>query len=181
MSRDTLPLQTSRRVFLVGPMGSGKSTIGQMLARQLGLTFLDSDREIEQRTGVDIPTIFDIEGESGFRERERRLIDELSQREGIVLATGGGAVVSEQNRQALTTRGTVVYLETTVEHQLARTARDRHRPLLQTADRRERLQQLLSEREPLYRSVADIIINTDAQTARAVAKELAQRLNNLED
>jgi shikimate kinase len=162
-------------------MGSGKSTIGHLLARQLGLTFLDSDREIERRTGVDIPTIFDIEGEAGFRERERKIIDELSLREGIVMATGGGAVTSEENRQALTTRGTVVYLETTVAHQLARTARDRSRPLLRTEDRRSRLDALMAEREPLYRSVADIIINTDAQTARAVAKRLAERLDKHED
>jgi shikimate kinase len=162
-------------------MGSGKSTIGQLLARQLGLTFLDSDREIERRTGVDIPTIFDIEGEAGFRERERKIIDELSLREGIVMATGGGAVTSEENRQVLTTRGTVVYLETTVAHQLARTARDRSRPLLRTEDRRSRLDALMAEREPLYRSVADIIINTDAQTARAVAKRLAERLDKHED
>jgi shikimate kinase len=161
-------------------MGSGKSTIGQLLARQLGFSFLDSDREIERRTGVDISTIFDIEGETGFRKRERKIIDELSRREGIVLATGGGAVSSKENRRALTTRGTVIYLETTVEHQLERTARDRNRPLLQTEDRRARLDALMAEREPLYRSVADIIINTDAQTARAVARKLAKHLTRIE-
>jgi shikimate kinase len=158
-------------------MGSGKSTIGQLLARRLGLTFLDSDKEIERRTGVDIPTIFDIEGEAGFRTRERKVIDELSRREGIVLATGGGAVTSAENRKTLASRGTVVYLDTSVEQQLARTSRDRNRPLLQTSDRRARLEALLSERGPLYRSLADIIIDTDGQTAKAVTRQLADRLD----
>jgi shikimate kinase len=157
-------------------MGSGKSTIGQLLARRLGLTFLDSDREIELRTGVDIPTVFDIEGEDGFRQRERKVIDELTRRAGIVLATGGGAVISAENRDVLASRGTVIYLEASVEQQLARTSRDRNRPLLQTSDRRARLEALLAEREPLYRSLADIIIKTDGRTAKAVARQLAEDL-----
>jgi shikimate kinase len=163
-------------LFLVGPMGAGKSTIGRQLARALRRTFLDTDREIEQRTGVDIPLIFELEGEAGFREREKTVIDDLSRKPGIVLATGGGAVTQEENRKHLAERGTVIYLHTTVDQQLARTHRDRNRPLLQTEDPRARLEALMSKREPLYREIADIVIDTDGRSVRDVVKELARRL-----
>jgi len=165
-------------VFLVGPMGAGKSTIGRQLARELKHEFVDSDREIEERTGVDIPFIFDMEGEAGFRRREARVVDELTRRSGIVLATGGGAVLDPENRRHLASRGTVIYLRTSVDQQLARTARDRKRPLLQTEDPRARLEELLREREPLYRSVADIVVETDGRSVRDVVRELVRLLKN---
>ncbi|HEB98818.1 MAG TPA: shikimate kinase AroK [Thiotrichales bacterium] len=165
-------------IFLVGPMGAGKSTIGRQLARELKHEFVDSDREIEERTGVDIPFIFDMEGEAGFRRREARVIDELTRRSGIVLATGGGAVLDPENRRHLASRGTVIYLRTSVDQQLARTARDKKRPLLQTEDPRARLEELLREREPLYRSVADIVVETDGRSVRDVVRELVRLLKN---
>ena len=158
--------------FLVGPMGAGKSTIGRQLARQLGLRFVDSDREIEARTGVDIPLIFELEGETGFRAREKTVIDELTAQPGIVLATGGGAILDPDNRRHLGSRGYVIYLHASVDQQLARTERDRNRPLLQTADPRGRLQQLMDEREPLYREIADLVIDTDGCRIRDVVHRI---------
>lgn len=163
-------------IFLIGPMGAGKSSIGRKLAKQLARPFWDSDKLLEQRTGVDILTIFEFEGETGFRQREGRIIDELTLKEGIVLATGGGAVLNEQNRRWLQERGTVVYLCTTVDTQLRRTARDRNRPLLQTADPRARLTVLLEQRDPLYREIADVIVDTDRQSIAFVLKYLLERL-----
>jgi len=160
--------------FLIGPMGAGKSTIGRQLARALGLKFIDSDREIEVRTGVDIPLIFELEGESGFRKREQEVIDELSATPDIVLATGGGAVLDPQNRQNLVSRGNVIYLQTSVDQQLQRTAHDRNRPLLQTDDPRGKLEQLLAERDPLYREIADIVIETDGCRVRDVVQKITQ-------
>lgn len=158
--------------FLVGPMGAGKSTIGRKLARVLGLTFIDSDREIEEKTGVDIPLIFELEGESGFRKREQDVIDTLAATPGIVLATGGGAVLDPQNRRNLATCGTVIYLQTSVDQQLQRTAHDRNRPLLQTDNPRAKLEQLLAERDPLYREIADIVIETDGCRVRDVVQKI---------
>jgi len=158
--------------FLVGPMGAGKSTIGRQLARALGMEFVDSDREIEARTGVDIPLIFELEGESGFRKREQEVIDELTATPGIVLATGGGAVLDPLNRRHLASRGNVIYLHTSVDQQLRRTAHDRNRPLLQTPDPRQKLEQLLAERDPLYRQVADIVIETDGCRVRDVVQKI---------
>jgi len=163
-------------VFLVGPMGAGKSTIGRQLARELGYEFLDSDRVIEERTGVDNPFIFDMEGEAGFRKRESGVIDELTQRSGIVLATGGGAVLDPANRRHLAARGTVIYLRTSVDQQLARTARDKKRPLLQTEDPRARLEALFSERDPLYRAIADVQVETDGRSVRDVVREIVRTL-----
>lgn len=163
-------------VFLVGPMGAGKTTIGRQLARHLKREFHDSDREIEERTGVDIPLIFELEGEAGFRARERGVIDDLTQLPGIVLATGGGAILDPENRQHLAERGTVVYLETSVAQQLARTGRDRNRPLLQTEDPRRRLEELLSIRDPLYREIADLIVPTDKRTARDVVNQILRSI-----
>jgi len=161
--------------FLVGPMGAGKSTIGRQLARALGLEFIDSDREIEIRTGVDIPLIFELEGESGFRRREHQVIELLTARKGIVLATGGGAVLDPENRKCLAARGKVIYLHTSVEQQLQRTAHDRSRPLLQTEDPRQTLETLLATRDPLYREVADWVIETDGCRVRDVVQEIARR------
>lgn len=163
-------------IFLVGPMGAGKTTIGRHLADLLHWEFVDSDHEIELRTGANIPWIFDIEGEEGFRQREEAVIDILTQRRHIVLATGGGAVTRASSRDYLHQRGTVVYLETSVERSLERTARDQNRPLLQTADPRERLTQLLQARDPLYREVAHCIMPTERSGAREVAWHILHTL-----
>jgi shikimate kinase len=163
-------------IFLVGPMGAGKSSIGRRLARHLRRPFWDSDQLLQQRTGVDIPTIFEFEGEAGFRQRECRIIDELTRKAGIVLATGGGAVLSEQNRQRLKERGAVVYLRATVDTQLRRIARDRNRPLLQTADPRAKLTVLFERRDPLYWQIADVVVDTDRQSIACVLKHLMERL-----
>ena len=168
----------TQNIFLVGPMGAGKSTIGRQLAAALGYSFRDSDQEIQRRTGVDIPTIFEFEGEAGFRQRERQVIDELSQGERILLATGGGAVLNEDNRRDLTTRGFVVYLHCSPEQQYARTARDRNRPLLQNAEPLETLRALMSVRDPLYRQVADLVVSTEKRSAGAVVREIRQHLDN---
>jgi len=165
-------------VFLVGPMGAGKSTIGRQLARALGLEFVDSDREIENRSGVDIPTVFDFEGEAGFRKRERATIAELSLRSGIVLATGGGAVIDADNRRDLATRGIVIYLATSVAEQLRRTRHDRNRPLLQSGERRATLERLYRERDPLYREIADIVVETDGRRRRTTVDRILAQLSD---
>jgi shikimate kinase len=159
-------------IFLIGPMGAGKSTIGRQLAKQLRLEFHDSDHEIEARTGVDIPLIFELEGEAGFRRRESAIIDELTRLEGIVLATGGGAILDPVNRDHLRSRGQVLYLHASVDQQLARTRHDRNRPLLQTDDPRQRLEELMAVREPLYRETANRVINTDTKRVRDVVREI---------
>ena len=165
-------------LFLIGPMGAGKSTIGRQLSRQLKRPFHDSDHEIENRTGVDIPLIFELEGEAGFRKRESAMIAELTQRPGIILATGGGAILDPVNRQHLSERGTVIYLHTTVDQQLSRTSRDRNRPLLQTEDPRARLEALMSEREPLYREIADLVVDTDGQRVQDVVRLICKYLES---
>ena len=166
----------TRSVFLIGPMGSGKTAVGRALARRLGLSFVDSDAEVESRTGVDIAYIFEREGEEGFRIRERDVIDALSQRAGIVLATGGGAVLLPENRERLAARGTVVFLDTTIEQQLERTRRSRHRPLLAGTDRRAKLEELARARDPLYRSIATHVIRTDGRAPATVAGDIARAL-----
>lgn len=163
-------------LFLTGPMGAGKSTIGRQLAKQLGMPFYDSDHEIESRTGVDIPLIFELEGEAGFRKREAAIIDELTALPDIVLATGGGAILDPQNREHLKSRGLVVYLHATVNQQLRRTRKDRNRPLLQTENPREKLEELFAIRDPLYRETAGLIIETDGMRVRDVVKKIMQRL-----
>ncbi|MGL6260755.1 shikimate kinase AroK [Vibrio sp. WXL103] len=165
-----------RNIFLVGPMGAGKSTIGRHLAQQLHMEFIDSDTVIEERTGADIAWVFDVEGEDGFRKREETVINDLTQEQGIVLATGGGSVLSKENRNRLSARGLVVYLETTIEKQLARTNRDKKRPLLQTDDPREVLVSLADERNPLYEEVADYTVRTDDQSAKVVANQIVKML-----
>ncbi len=166
----------ANRIFLIGPMGAGKTTIGKQLALRLGYDFVDSDLEIQQRTGVSIPTIFDIEGEAGFRERERAMIDELTQTSNRVLATGGGAVLNENNRRHLGSRGMVIYLHCRPKYQYERTRHDRNRPLLQTDDPITILQTLFSERDPLYRQLADIIVTTEKRPASAVLNEIMRKL-----
>jgi len=168
-----------RNLILVGPMGAGKSTIGRLLAKELRLPFKDSDKEIEQRTGADIPWIFDVEGEQGFREREQAMIAELCELDGVVLATGGGAVLRPENRQALRAGGRVVYLHTSVEQQLDRTSRDRNRPLLRTANPGRVLGDLMAIRDPLYREIADVVIETDDRPPRMVVQEILDRLQAL--
>ena len=165
-----------QNVFLVGPMGAGKSAVGRQLARMLHLEFVDSDDEIEARTGVDIPFIFEKEGEQGFRTREAKVIDDLTQRDGVVLATGGGAVIDARNRSHLGARGFVIYLYTSVEQQLARTQRGRERPLLENGNPRETLEDLMQNRDPWYREVADLVVDTDGRKVRAVANEILDRL-----
>jgi shikimate kinase len=167
-------------LFFVGPMGAGKTTIGRRVADLLGLPFFDLDHEIEEHTGATIPLIFDLEGETGFRERERSVLADFAARGGVVLATGGGAVLAEENRERLRKRGFVVYLETTIDDQLARLARDRKRPLLAAPDRRERLRALAAIRDPLYREVADLTVPASRHRnvvalARQLAGELEQR------
>ena len=160
-------------------MGAGKSTIGRLLAKELRLPFKDSDKEIESRTGADIPWIFDVEGEQGFREREQAVIVDLSAADGLVLATGGGAVLRAENRRALHAGGRVVYLHATVEQQIDRTSRDRNRPLLRTADPARVLSELMAIRDPLYREIADVVIETDERPPRMVVLEIIERLEAL--
>jgi len=170
-----------RRVFLVGPMGAGKTTIGRQLARSLGLGFADSDAEIEARTGADIPWIFDVEGEARFRDREEAVIAEMTTWDDTVLATGGGAVLRPANRQVLSERGFVIYLCTTLEEQLRRTRKDRNRPLLQTPDPEGTLRRLFAERDPLYREVADLVIDTDSSSPKTVAQRVLASLRAATD
>ena len=165
-----------RNVFLVGPMGAGKSTIGRQLAHALHYEFVDCDHAIEEQTGASIALIFDIEGEAGFRKREAAMIDHLTERDGIVLATGGGAVLDPANRAHLHTRGKVVYLSCSVAQQYERTRYSKHRPLLQAPNPREKLATLLETRDPLYREVAHVVVDTDHRSVGSVVRELVKRL-----
>ena len=154
-------------------MGAGKSAVGRQLAKMLHMTFVDSDDEVENRTGVDIPFIFEKEGEEGFRKREAKVIDDLSLKDGVVLATGGGAIVAAESRSRLGARGYVVYLQTSVEQQLTRTQRGRERPMLENGgDREQILRDLMEIRDPLYREIADLTVDTDGRRVQAVAKEI---------
>lgn len=163
-------------IVLIGPMGSGKTAVGRSIARHLARPFYDSDTEIVRRTGVDIPFIFEKEGESGFREREREAIEALAALRGIVLATGGGAVLLPENRRLLAQRGCVVYLETSVEQQTERVKQGRSRPLLSNVDPATRLEELMAVRDPLYRSIADITVTTDGRRVRAVADDIVRMI-----
>jgi len=163
-----------QNIYLIGPMGAGKTAVGMQLAKDLGLAFFDSDLEIQKRTGVDIPYIFEMEGEAGFRARETGVITDLSKERNAVVATGGGSVLSESNRARLTATGLVIYLKTEVEEQLKRTKRARHRPLLANKNRREVLEQLAQARTPLYAAIADACIDTSGKRVRAVAAEIAK-------
>lgn len=165
---------SSSTIILVGPMGAGKSTIGRLLAGILNVPFKDSDRVIEERSGADIPWIFDVEGEAGFRDRETAVLQELVKEDDLVLATGGGIVLREENRRCLQSGGQVVYLTASVELLWERTSRDKKRPLLQVEDPRQKIIELINLRDPLYREVADIVVNTDRRGPKAVAQDIAR-------
>ena len=172
-------MQGKDSIFLIGPMGAGKSAVGRKLAEELQREFLDSDETIESRTGVDIPYIFEREGESGFRARERQVLDELTRMPGIVLATGGGAVQDAHNRERLGERGRVVYLHASVDQQLRRTRSGRERPMLKGGDPRVILEELMAVRDPQYREIADVIVETDGRRVTAVTREIRRRLDEL--
>lgn len=178
--RETLVFVISGNIFLIGPMGAGKSTIGRQLAKKLRRRFWDSDREIEDRTGVSISWIFEMEGEAGFRDREQKMVDELSALDNVVVATGGGVVLSAYNRQLLADRGTVVYLAARPEQLYRRMARDKSRPLLQTGDKRQQIKQLMAQRDPLYREIADIIVTTVEQSVQRTVSEVIRQLEQME-
>ena len=167
---------TASRIFLVGPMGAGKTTVGRALAAELSTCFFDSDSEIEGRAGVDIPWIFEVEGESGFREREHRILSSLCEEAPAVIATGGGAVVTEANRLLMVESGFVVYLEATIKEQVRRTKKDEKRPLLAGKNRQEVLAELMKTREPLYMEVADLVLPTAGRNARELAQEIIESL-----
>jgi shikimate kinase len=170
-------MEITGNFFLVGLMGSGKSTIGKHLAKRLGKSFIDSDHEIERRTGVKIPVIFEIEGEAGFRLREQQVIHELTSRQDIVLATGGGAILSTANREDLHARGTVIYLRANIDDLFARTRRDKNRPLLQTPDPKAKLTELFLQRDPLYKEIAHIVIDTGRQSVNTLLGQLENKLH----
>ncbi len=167
----------NQNIILIGPMGAGKTTIGRQIARVFDFDFYDSDREIEQRTGASIPLIFELEGEEGFRKREQEIIAELTRKKKIVLATGGGAVLREANQKALKSSGTVVYLCASLDDLLERTSKDKNRPLLQTANPREKLQSIITERDPIYRQLADIILETNKMTVYTAVKRLEELIS----
>ncbi len=170
------PFRDHGNIILVGLMGSGKTSVGKVLARLLGKEFVDSDHEIERVTGVRVPVIFEIEGEAGFRARERKMIAEIVARDNILLATGGGAVLSKENRELLHTHGTVIYLRAPVKSLLKRTQRDRSRPLLQVPDPAAKLTELYEQRDPLYREVAHLIVDTSNQSVRTLAGQIEAKL-----
>lgn len=168
----------SRNIFLIGPMGVGKTTIGKMLAAELGLKFYDSDHEIERRAGADVAWIFDVEGEDGFRTRETSVIDGLTKETGVLIATGGGSVLDPDNRRYLQSRGTVIFLDTSLEIQLRRTERDKKRPLLRDADHEKVLTRLKADRDPIYNEMADIRIFVGDRSGR---KTVAMIINELRE
>ena len=170
------PMKHAGNVYLVGMMGAGKTTVGRLLARRLKLRFIDADQELERRCGVKVPLIFDIEGEAGFRSREAHLLEELTALDGVVLGTGGGAVLAEENRRRLAARGTVVYLRAAPEDLYERVKHDRNRPLLATGDPLERLRQIHAQRDSLYRGIADVVVDTGKQTVLALTKDLIGKL-----
>jgi shikimate kinase len=172
-------MQRKGSVFLIGPMGSGKTAVGRHLARMLRFTFYDSDADIEARTGVDIAFIFEKEGEAGFRVREKESIERLTQLPSIVLATGGGAVIDADNRRYLADRGVVVYLETSVDQQLERTRHGRHRPLLNDSDPEQKLVELMQRRAVLYAEIADVTVSTDGRRVQLLAEEIHHEIRRL--
>ncbi len=176
-----VPVIPNNNIFLVGPMGVGKTTIGRHIAEELGLTFMDSDREIEERTGVEIPLIFEFEGEPGFRKREQAIIEELTALSNIILSTGGGVILNAENCYHLKTKGYTIYLHASVAHLLERTAHSRNRPLLQTENPQAKLEQLMTERHPLYQSVAHATIETGHRTIRQVVKAVLKHLKRVTD
>lgn len=170
-------MKPSGNIYLVGMMGAGKTTVGRLLARRLKLRFFDSDHEIEERCGVKLPLIFEIEGEAGFRAREQQVLAELTALDGVVLGTGGGAVLAEENRRRLAARGTVIYLRATPENLYGRVRHDRNRPLLATPDPLGRLREIYDQRDPLYAAIADLTIDTGAQSVQVLARQLIRKLD----
>lgn len=173
-------MSKTSNVFLIGLMGAGKTTVGRLLARELCYDFRDSDHEVVQRTGASIPTIFELEGEAGFREREAAAIEELTQLDHLVLATGGGAVLRPENRAHLKSRGIVVYLKASPEELWLRTRRDKNRPLLQTEDPKGRLEQLFAQRDPLYREIADLVVETGKPNVSRLVATLLQQIKGIQ-
>ena len=173
-----------QNIFLIGPMGSGKTTIGKHLAKMYGLDFYDCDHELERSTGASVSLIFDVEGEAGFRLRENNILKQLTRKKGVLIATGGGTVCNEENRRLLRSRGLVVYLKTSVDNQLRRLHKDKSRPLLQAEDREQRLQELARVRNPLYDATADLVFSTQTSsvyaTAKALSSAIMERLDILE-
>lgn len=174
-------MRNTRNIYLIGPMGAGKSTVGRLLAKTLDIMFVDSDREIEQRAGVSIPTIFEYEGEAGFRRREAEVLADLTQLDGIVMATGGGSIMREENRICLHHRGFVVYLQCSVDKQMERTGKDPNRPLLQTENPREKLRELFRTREPYYKALADFIVDTGQCTSRIAIRQILRAYQRTND
>jgi shikimate kinase len=170
-------MRHTKNIFLIGPMGAGKTTIGRLLAKSLGVGFIDSDKEIEKRTGVSIPMIFEYEGEAGFRKREAEVLADLTRMDGIVLATGGGSILLPENQENLWQSGFVVYLHCPVDKQLERTHKDSNRPLLQIENPRLRLLELFAVREPIYRKLADAIVDTGQCSSRSVVRQILRAYN----
>lgn len=171
-------MKVAGNIFLVGLMGAGKTTVGKLLSKTLDKAFYDSDHEIERRTGVNIPLIFELEGEAGFRKREAQAIAELAEMQDVVVATGGGVVLLQENRQVLASRGTVIYLRASVDELFHRTRGDRNRPLLQTENPRDRLRELYAQRDPLYLEIADLVIDTGGQPVSAIVSEIESNLSH---
>jgi len=169
----------SENIYLIGLMGAGKTTIGRLLAKSLGLPFYDSDKAIEESTGVDIATIFEFEGEEGFRDREQKMILQLTKMDGIVLATGGGAILREENRRLLNENGFVVYLRCSVDRILERTRRDTQRPLLKTDNPRARIESLFAQREPLYQVCADFQVDTGSMPSKIVVNHILDKFKSV--
>lgn len=172
-------MRDTKNIFLIGPMGAGKTTIGRLLAKNLGVGFIDSDKEIEKRTGVSIPMIFEYEGEAGFRKREAEILADLTQTDSIVLATGGGSILFPENRECLRKRGFVVYLHCPVDKQLERTHKDSNRPLLRTENPRQKLLELFAVREPLYRKLADFIVDTGQSSSRRAIRQILRAYHRI--
>jgi shikimate kinase len=171
----------SNNIFLIGPMGAGKTTIGRQLAKKLSVQFYDSDHEIEQRTGADIPLIFELEGEEGFRKRESQVLSELVSMANIVLSTGGGSVLDPLNRKALKENGVVIYLKSSAEKLFNRIADDKRRPLLQTDDRLDKIKNILNEREPIYLALADIVIDTQSLSIKQITQKILELIEKNEN
>ena len=170
-------LAKNSNIFLIGPMGSGKTSVGKIIAKALAKEFHDTDQEIEANTGVDISYVFDVEGETGFRKREEKLVEVITQKKNIVLATGGGAIESENNRRCLANNGFVIYLETSLEDQVLRAKPSRQRPLLQDVEPKKKLQELMQKRKSLYESIADTIVKTEGHKPHSLAKEVIENFD----